>query len=58
MFIKFISRIANGPASRGVNLGGLAGQWITQHRKKFHFCIIQAILYKINIKIFELDGYN
>ena len=34
----------------GGNLGGLAGQRITLHRKKFHFPII---LNKINIKFFE-----
>ena len=37
----------------GGNLGGLAGQRITQHRKKFHFWIIHIILKKINIKFFE-----
>ena len=33
--------------------GGLAGQRITLHRKKFHFCIILIILNKINIKFFD-----
>ena len=35
--------------SGGVTFGGgLAGQRKTLHRKKFHFCIIQTILNKIN----------
>ena len=33
--------------------GGLAGQWKTLHRKKFHFCIIQTILNKISKKILK-----
>ena len=49
--------IANGPASRGSrggNLeGGLAGQRITLHRKKFHFCIIHIILNKIDVNLTE-----
>ena len=44
--------IANGPASRGGGVN-LVGQRITLHRNKFHFCIIQIILNKINIKFFE-----
>ena len=36
----------------GGNLGGLAGQRKPLHRK-IHFCIIQIILNKINIKFFE-----
>ena len=38
--------------SGGVNLGGLAGQRITLHRKKFHFCIIQTTLNTISQKNF------
>ena len=51
--------IANGPTSRGVQggggklRGGLAGQRINLHRKKFHFCIIQTILNKISKNNFE-----
>ena len=37
---------------RGGNFGGggLAGQQMTLHRKKFNFCIIQTILNKISKK--------
>ena len=43
-----------GGPGRGINLGGgLAGQRLTLHRKKFHFCIIQTILNKINKKILK-----
>ena len=44
----------------GGNLGGLAGQRITLHRKKFHFCIIHIILNKIDVNLTEksLDLVN
>ena len=40
--------------------GGLAGQRITLHRKKFHFCIIHIILKKIDVNLTEknLDLVN
>ena len=41
-----------GGAGRGLDLGGLVGQRMTLHRKKFHFCIIQTILNKISKKYF------
>ena len=44
-----MDRPPGGSRGRG-KLGGLAGQRITIHRKKFHFCIIQTILNKINKK--------
>ena len=37
----------------GGNLGGLADQRKTLHGKNFHFCIINIILNKINIKFCE-----
>ena len=37
----------------GGNLGGLAGQRITLHRKKFHFCIIHIIMNKIDVNLIE-----
>ena len=46
--------------SRRVTWGGLAGQRITLHRKKFHFCIIHIILNKIDVNLTEksLDLVN
>ena len=44
----------------GGTLGGLAGQRITLHRKKFHFCIVHIILNKIDVNLNEksLDLVN
>ena len=43
-----------GGVQGGVNLGGgLAGQRITLHRKKFNFCIIQTMLNTISQKILK-----
>ena len=42
----------------GVNLGGGSGSTDNPTSKKFHFCIIQIILNKINIKFFEKSLKN
>ena len=51
-----MDRPPGGPG--GVNLGGLAGQRITLHRKKFHFWIIQTMLNKISKKIWKKPWFS